>query len=38
MTQLALGLKKAFYVGEGENIFYTVCIYLRCAHRFTRFT
>lgn len=30
MAQLSLGLKKAFYVGKGENIFYTVCIYLRC--------
>jgi len=24
MTQLALGFKKAIYVGEGSNIFYTV--------------
>src|SRR6266404_3844333 len=24
MTQLALAFKKSFYVGEGENVFYTV--------------
>jgi hypothetical protein len=29
MSQLALGFKKAIYVGEGSNVFYTVRIFFQ---------